>query len=441
MTKPLHPHESGDDWEALAGDLFGIDFKASGKDTAAGETDDLSFDDFEEDEIDEELLPPEDTPSAEEEWPAAVGEDKESIAKRAAEDSGDSAREGLVAEVDDEAEPEEPAEAAAVGEKSKEDAYWDALEDWNWDEPAAASQERSGAGRPPSRPRREERTRSGPSGRSSRGSADTPKSPPPPARPAPQAIARDEFEEDDEFAIGLLGEAAALPKRPRPAPSSETLAQAESIAAGRGEQPRVSEAAEADDESSRPRRRRRRRRGRRPEQESDRVAASGAAEDVEFDEPSADEDDAFAAAADFGGAEESPAEPAPPRERRSDRRRRRRPRRQEPAASTAPAESREAAEQPWSPDQEAAETEEAEDLGPELGEELEAELEEESSGEGEVTYRNIPTWEEAISYLTGSRRAERRNSPSEGASPGRPDQPGGSGSSSRPPGRRGRRRR
>lgn len=404
-----------DSWEALAENLFGIDFAKS--------------DDAEESPLADDLL------NELIEEPAPVLEDPRDSVSTSDESPEDVATNNLYEALEEVPSAEGETEEAAA-KKAEHDPYWDVLKDWEWDESVESTSDRPSALRPDrSRPPKEHRK---------------------PDVIVPSAEAegiedlRAQYLEDAEFGLGVLeDDASAAPPTSRRARSAEPeVARDEGDTFG--EQPPTGE------EGERPRRRRRRRgRGGKPggerEPRIERVH-------VERESETSDEEVEPVGELDFGDiqddfdseepiSEAREGEPAasdrdPERKRRRRRggRRRRRPDGSEPT-------SREAAPREPREREEVESSREGERRKVDLHDEDEAwepEAEDEESPEALARaaerYRNAPTWEEAISYLLKPKEARRHPSESSGESRPAGETSEAGGEQSRPPRRRRHRR-
>ncbi|MEX1095636.1 MAG: hypothetical protein WED34_06270 [Planctomycetales bacterium] len=375
----IRPGLSGDDdsWEDLARDLLGVDINQPPAVDDTGE--ELPYP--------EPMFPagarPEDAPSAE-------------------------AREAAGREPDLPVDADEPDEAEfaaqePTAEPAAPDSYWDALQDWDWDGETESSRrgprrEDAGEKRQPAAPAAGERR------------------PRPAPAEAPRAADKEaiearrrEFLEDSDFGAGLLEERPPSPRKSIESrrPAAERPVERAEPSVERAEAP-VERVAEEEAGEEGPRRRRRRRR--RP-RDGEREAAGAEAPSAR---PSAPRE---AAEEEFGEAVEAePAEPAAeagpgettgePKRRR--RRRRRRGGEREPrAAQPEAAEGREEAEVEEEGFAEEGFAEEGfaepEPVTARTGDVSEGP---ESEEEAPHSYRSIPSWEEAISYLTKGRTEE-----------------------------------
>jgi len=322
-------------------------------------------------------------------------------------------------------------EPAAATPTSPQDSYWDALANWNWDEseggggkarsepsqpaPRRADEGRAGGGPP---------QRGGPRGRDEgrgRRGGDRPSrqqsSSPPPAgdRPAPQPSRSSppgESSEGDDFGLGLEGpefnprvETPAVERRPaqdvsdeaRELPAATPPAQSESPG-GRGDfhgaqrggrrpgEQGPHGGGEGDIPRKRRRRRRRRRGGRGGEGEAGGQTSAASSAGSEWDDSAGPE------AVESETADDS-AEPGefaadhPPAEARAGRRRDRE-------------EDGSRAEQSTRGFDDEDEPDEVFQAGGEPGEaDFDVESDDDVGEEQTVSYENVPTWEEAISYL------------------------------------------
>jgi ribonuclease E len=390
-SEPTRASGDEDSWETLAEDLFGISFSKADDASPIPLPEDVEPAYTEEPCLQE---PSQDSPA---ETADAFGEDtsSEPADKVSPETSGEC----------DAGEAEQDAVAAEAS--SQKDAYWDVLNDWNWDEdqrgrpPRSPEQQSSGrGGRQGSRRRREPDSRPRESARPEK----------PPTRAAEPA---NSYVDDSDFGEGLLDSGSA-PRRTGDE-SRERGSEARRDSAER-------ESGDGDESHPRRRRRRRRRRGR-PDREN---AA-----------PQGTEDESSV-------TDETPLEPAdedvPDRseERQPDERRRRH-RRPDRRRSREPIVAEPADEEP-SDEEEDLLTDEEQDLltdeeepSADVSDEADEGEDDGDDAEGgqKAVFRNVPTWEEAVSYLLRTREARS----------GEPGPPRHGGESGRNPGRRGRRRR
>lgn len=349
-NKP-NPRDEDDSWEALAENLFGIDFARH------ADADELISP--------EELFPEEPVET----------QPQDELAR------DESTGEGRAGELAEEADsPELQQKPAAAGDD--EDACWDALRAWA-SEGEAADEEHHWTPAKAKRRKKEPRRAEEPAGRET-------------ARPEPGDVSEpdepeEEFIEDTDFAAGLLEEEARPRRRARPAPPMREELEEEERPAKRAAAEAEEEEEEEREETERERRpRRRRRRARRPKAAEAETAAVSPREP----EPG------------FAAPEEEPEraelEPEEEERRGRGRRRRRRPAaagREETAVQRAPEEQAE--------DEEVLVDWKAEPI---LDSTAAAEDEEDEEREAVAAYGNIPSWEEAISCLVNPRRTEGRAS-------------------------------
>lgn len=325
----------------------------------------------------------------------------------------------LVSEDDAEDEVDEAMQPASAA-PDPGDKFWDALADWSWDESSEraarsseSQQERKpdrgprGGGqgrrdesrgrREPSRGRDEPKRRESAPDRPARSSS-------PPATRSSRAAAPPPV---DEFGLGLLGEdpprAADYPPEDRPARFEEAeqvtdaFSEEETFAADAGVPAEDREP--VSDESGAVRKRRRRRRGRRPD--ADGTAPTENPTVHESKPPAATFEVADEAGDDFGpsdipeestepAADDTASEDGTPRPSRR-KRSRRRGRRGEATVDSAPGTPRASDEIPASEPEIPTTLAEADDD--------DAEEEDDGSIDHVGNYANVPTWEEAISYL------------------------------------------
>ena len=386
MTTPdeeAAPGEQGS-WRSIAENLFGIEF--SQPEDSVESDEELIFDEYDDAvETVDESLPATVSPSSE--FGAVADEgvsNDDSVAgtdvdspvdlslefeddaddDQAASDSFET-DDGPSVEFEGAVETADNEDAVAAGTNDgdapdKDDSFWNALDDWEWDEdrqkPASHGREKTERVTPDTRRRATEAR---------------------PRAPAPyrseDTIEDDVDVVDDAFGLGVL----------------DSEKQAESSPAS----DQHSDRADGPPER-RPRRRRRRRR--RPREGERKVAEAPA--DLEGD------DDGFVAGLDDVDAEsaekESEAVEAKPRRapRRRGRRRRNRPESDEAAASV----STEIKDD--SDDEDADETQDVEGSD----ETQDVEGSDEPSPDDASPYGNVPTWEEAISYLVQPVLGEQR---------------------------------
>lgn len=324
----------------------------------------------------------------------------------------------------------EPAPAASTPTLSSQDSYWDALANWNWDdsddshakaaphpepEPASPPPPRAGDREPErdqsrdrsrgrNRDRRDDRgdDRRGRRGddRRDRSSRDAGNQTSAPRGPAPARAARS----GDDFGLGVGDEeddvrAAPAPRDTLDADDDEFDDRTPTSSPTADAVDDSDDSAEVDEDGEPRRRRRRRRRGK----GGDREPVSGA--NVGPTAPSAPAavwDDSTGPEADFEDQPETPAAPAnvpvegasgertgrPPRGKRREGRRDRGPRRGGP-------ERAERAETQFEDEEEQEITVGGGLASPHFGE---ADDDDESA-EPLINYDNVPSWEEAISYL------------------------------------------
>jgi hypothetical protein len=335
-----------------------------------------------------------------------------------------------------------PVPAQPTAATSAQDSYWDALANWNWDESEGGAgkskpeAERSGSGPSPrtggSRDRDDSRERRGGTDLPQRSSGPAPQSSRSAAPSVPHARAVIPATGDD-FGLGVIGEPGEF-SSPQGAPVNEVRSgevtgefpadvreSARPAARGtRGEDgPRRREPAGGRDSDegdfSRKRRRRRRKRGR----SGDREQASSPAP-VTPDVPGADWDDAAGPEEDFEDEPDTPASAfgeglvadgdragSPPRGRHRDSRREGPPRRSGPDRAERSEDRFEEELQEISKGGGAPDLDNGDD----------------ESGEPPVSYENVPSWEEAISYLLHPDQVQVEAGTDGGASPPRGSAP------------------
>jgi len=383
-----------DSWETLAENLFGIDFAKSPDAEDAIAADELLEDLIEEPPVTvespaEQIAPAEELPTGFDEpelEPEPVSSELAGV-----EDAVDDGDADEAVETDSEPSESEPEVVA-----EEEDPYWDALKDWQWDDTDAESPESSAPRRPAGRrsPRRESR---------------------PPAavsKPEPEQVSdyRDEFNGDSDFGAGLLeaepSSGAAAPTQASPTDSQEPS------------------------EPTRKRRRRRRRRGDKTESTSAESAATAADEETQPVQAEADS----AATQDKEAVTQQDQESSP--ERKPRRRRSRRRRAPDAAESAAPTvEATAAAAESTAPAESAAAEPDADFDEPEVEWEGDG-GESESHPQDAARHRNLPTWEEAISYLLDPSLVKSERGETEREKPDAKTAPSGKSESSRPRRRR-----
>src|SRR5262245_13336320 len=446
MSTPQNPSSSpneDDPWEQLA-DQFGLD---SGKEYASrepappAESGSLPADESEAQssrsrrEVPLESEAPVDEPPR---FASEAVEPKEPEFGDAV-DERESDSEGTAEEVT--ASGDGGLEPAAATPTSPQDSYWDALANWNWDESEGGGRKpRSEPARPEPRRADEGRTGGGPpprggrrgreEGRGHRG-GDRPQrqpagSPPSPAgaRPAPQPSRSPPPStppESDDFGLGLeapgsspRAEAPPAERGPAPtahdedstSPAGKPPSQSESPAArthSRGDERGGRRSGEhrpdGGGEGDFPRKRRRRRRRRRGGRGGEGAPGGHSAEATS---PGADWDDSAGPEADETGPESEAATDEGPGEFSADRpaaegRARRRDRQHDDRAEGS------RSQQPSRGFDDEDEPEVVFQAGGESGDvDLDTESADDGDESGEeqtVGYENIPTWEEAISYL------------------------------------------
>jgi len=405
---PDSPGE-GDNWESLSENLFGIDF---GKDSETGKN--IPSEDVSTGESGESPVPV-DPKEASSGTPNDVDPDEESdvVDEMATHGTGD-----------------EPAvdKAVSVPEARDDDTYWGMLQQWEWDE--SGTEESS-----PIEDRKFDAASS---------SSRTPEEPSPAESAAETSFVpddhsvtaadfHDEYIDDAEFGAGLLED----DESPLNAVSERSLETKDAIEPGTAKTPPVSPPLAggkqggdetqtqpaidvADEAEAAPRKRRRRRRRRRPraaesERATDEISEGqvvdfgAGVEEVVAEEPGQDKEAEDSAV-------EEPQKTKRPARRRSSRRRRK-------SASVKTTE-----EKPVTKEKEQDSAVADAELEPEPDHDEAAG--DESTHEVSSAYKDIPTWEEAISYLLNPSVAE-----SGGA------QKVSKSDSSRASGRRGRRRR
>ncbi|MCA9077453.1 MAG: hypothetical protein KDA93_20670 [Planctomycetaceae bacterium] len=372
-TNPIPSGPSDDELELLAEDLLGIDLSADQADLEPFEVEEFDLDDDlfgEEVPIAEEVTSVADEQHATSPARVDLDSDDDDFGASLLDDDEDTVHSAIVATLDDEEdalfvdvdeideESEGELDEEDEQEEASDDTYWDALEGWEWDD------------EPPKKSAPETRTshasaeRRTPSDETTRASLNK----------------TDELLEDDDFGAGLEGDTSIV----EAGASSDATPD------------------DGDDESeSRPRRRRRRGRRRRPKKEATTESVVDDSEADEFDEDeiesddleslgesdlAADDDDGFGAGLDV---EASGGEKGPEKKRRRSRGgRRRRGRR------SAGSDSQEAASQEQGDDAPALKSQSS------VTDESDSDDNAGRSTREPNRYHNVPTWEEAISYLT-----------------------------------------
>ncbi len=431
------PNKSGlsgpeDSWEGLAEDLFGIDFSSDG----ISETPVLS------DEVIAEVIA--DESAADSEALPDVGTETDATAEVEAgqSDSADPT-DNAESQSDDSVTAEAVAEETAADNAESQsndperDNYWNALEDWDWDDKPDSGRRSDSGRRAGKRPT---------SRQSDRSTARSVIKDDPPVQPAATessdasaASFQDEFVEDTAFGVGVLdtvdfgstssdSDAAQEPQPEDEAqtevqeevsdvPSvredskTETHTQEQEAEEGQGETgpgdaDGTAEADEDADSESPPRKRRRRRRRRRPKSDdAGDDATTGDDATAGDDTPQADARPVTEVSASegesadgFGVFVDDVAEKKPPAaEKRSPRRRSRRRRGRREKSSEVESELTAVSTTPQD-----AETEFTDPSGNGDGRELNSEggtPQPEHDSVEATAYRDLPTWEEAISYL------------------------------------------
>jgi len=482
---PSNSADNDDSWEELAESLFGT---AYGKEhsTSAGFTDEPAPPVEAPRPPAAEQASPAPTPAPavppppdEEEETAEVVisevvETEIEVQQMVLEDAGDA--------LEAESERDEPRTATPAEKTAPSDTYWDALANWSWDDAGSGSRERAPrSGDRGGRPERSERSggrpprggggtggpRSGSERRERPAGSEASERRPAPAAPVRAESARVEPRDDENFGEGLLEEEPVQTRVSPPAPRAERIetearpaaearpapaaprpaAEADDFEAD-DDLPDTPEEAEATDEAGgsedAPRKRRRRRRRRRSGAEETAPAAASRTDDTAFPEAEEVEADAGAEVEEPAEAESDEGDDRGPRRRRSRRRRRgERGDRGEAAPAREPAAAARAAT-----DSDEDEDLDATDFGSEvtehpgrvassaLDDEDDEGAESESDDDGvdaTINYGDVPTWEEAISYLLrpNTVQVEAGSSSNQGGSqqrsrsapPQHPDQP------------------
>ena len=387
--KDLPLGSSGEDgsWESLAEDLFGIDF---GKPPEGEEI--LSPEELMLDELDGRPQDVEESGIGEEVSSADTSE------SHSAPESGEAETVEAVAEGSSseslEAEQAGDEEAVDVAEESGEaqrDPYWDALNQWQWDDKGSAGETGRAQNKPPSKPGKDvdssDSLKVSPTGATSRLQEVT---------STPEDF-RDEYIDDDAFGAGLLAE----PIEPEPDSETSEATAAAAEATGVSKESLVAE----EDKPPAKQRRRRRRRRRRPSKDDaqpDSQDTSKTAEVVDEEESVQKE---------IGEVSGEPS---------SLRRSTRRPQKSSPTTG----------ESGFDQEDVERETEDRESESEEQSQKDDDDV----SQETESSYHDIPTWQEAISYLLNASSGVSAGRNAETASQTKSETP-------RPSGRRGRRRR
>lgn len=365
----------------------------------------------------------------------AVTEPRETPAGRTEPDEpAHTPRQEIVFEEEPEVVASEPAESPIAAEAppatttppvpatSPQDAYWDALANWSWDDegipPRTASRSegersRQEESRPPqregNRPPRDRRERSGrdrpgrgPQGggqppQRSRESSSRPTHAAPPQRPRETPPEATRAADEESFGAGLYGESPEW-EEPKVVPAKPAAIEPSfegddfddegddipPVSGGTAPPERVEEEDRPGDDRPRRRRRRRRRRSRGPESApaGAESAAAPAPAELSWDDDETDD------AGESDRVERAPVarepesrEPRRPEDREREGRHRRRP----------PAED--FTEVAWEDEEPVA------PVAEEPAEPFAEDADDEDGGEQAVSYANMPTWEEAISYL------------------------------------------
>lgn len=371
----IRPGLTGDDdsWEALARDLLGVEIDRPAP--ADDVVEDLPYP--------ESSLPPGPAWGS---WAAPAEAQPDPSAADVKHDRPESEGEPVAESTGDDESAESAAEPAAEkAEESAPDSYWDALQDWDWDSDAESSPraesprargDRSSARRGPREDRRDR-----PASPSDRPAATSDRPSPRVPETRPNESLRQDFIDDAEFGAGLVDDLPAAPRAPeKPRESVERSVPVDRTSPVK--QSRDEEAPCGDEEGRRRRRRRRRSRDRdRPDMEHPSEPERTATDDDFATDTEVSESP--------GAAAEESGESAETEARR--RRRRRRRRRGEPSAHAG--ETADLAE----PSDLAEEDFASAPYGGLSGEDDESGERDEDSA---PSYRNVPTWEEAIGYLT-----------------------------------------
>ncbi|MFQ5732633.1 MAG: hypothetical protein ACE5KM_11860 [Planctomycetaceae bacterium] len=444
------PPKDGNAWENLASNLFGVDLNSAADDEIVSPEELAALDaEVEPDAPAEiiaeqtatELAAPEPAPSepaVSESIPAPELDDDDLFAAFNDDDDDDEAPRAESPEFEgpeDEAieavpevvamESQESVESSDVeavagpaatdkaASDTSEDKYWDPLAAWEWDAEEIPSSGRGGRRerRPPrDSDRRKDRPATG--SRDGRGRREPRrrerdrdkekedlqvKGPGTDARRAADSFDtvsdyRDEYDkEDGEFGAGLLDEgppadtpAASADSRPRKTPTSDSPDATDRRKSRRAERKRAAEDVPAKQRT-----------------EDVKPLRPAAEERLTDEDATGDEGDAFGSGLLESAGPEPAAEAEEPAPRRQRTRRRRR-RRTDRSPDAAP--------------------ETADNLDDQHDRQARSTDDDDAASEKEgANYHNIPTWEEAISYLTGGREpAETTASPSQGSSAGRP---------------------
>ncbi|GAB4143101.1 MAG: hypothetical protein Tsb009_13940 [Planctomycetaceae bacterium] len=314
--------------------------------------------DFDAETESEEILSPEELA---EDLDESLTDDVEKSSPEEADET-DSKSDVLLAESPDEddSEPEEEIPPASIMHDDEEDSFWDPLESWNWDD-----DEEDATAQPSAEKRKKPITKKHPkpSKTSRKKNATSGKATP---QPSSSQVDSEEFIEDSDFAAGILDSSS---------PALDT-----------GE-------ADHEDEKSTPekppaKRRRRRKKKRTP---SETVGEQPADNDSTHEELHATEIDEGIKITAQSETEEGDTEVEQGRGKRPSRRRSRRRRKPETV------------KEPQATDEDTVEETDDSKEGPKSKDKSE-----------KSTYRNIPTWEEAISCLLNPQSASSKNPETKG---------------------------
>jgi hypothetical protein len=388
-TEPLRPNlpEEEDTWTDLAEDLFGIDFAQTPQSGEFVSPEELLAEDDQTPLDSEEPKSPALTVEAGE--TVAVELPQEAEKPPLSEIEAEATEQEISSSIPDMPEvegkggeaptSERDRSADNIGETEKEDTFWDTLNDWNWDESMTQVDKTD--------PRSSEPERS----RIKRSSFER-------ERPVSSHIVREEddfssvedlhkeYIDDSDFGVGLTAE------------EDEPVSESE-ISDSSDEQTE-----QAEEPQSKPQKRRRRRR--RPR------SAKTDTGDVEAASPS-DEKSELKEESSGGGesSDQDDAADATPRKRRS-RRRSSRSRKKRSDSSSSEPDSQ--TPEPAGESDELGELIIGEDLETELDEDLieSEDLPSETEQPSKASPRDVPSWEEAISYLISPKPAAQADSKS-----------------------------
>lgn len=398
-TERLRPElpEEEDSWAGLAEDLFGIDFAKVSEEGEFVPPEDLLTED---DRTTPDSPEPETTENSqtagveESPSPATFGEEEVHEPELSSENPP---------EIDTDNEAASTQEQVLSGSKQtrEDDTFWDVLNDWNWEENKARPSKKESAPEEKGRSRDRSITKTDKppvTNRIQREEGDF----------STAADFRDEYIEDDGFGAGLLEEEADIVKEPE-------------LSLEKDKSP-------GDDETrAKPRRSRRRRRPGKTRSEPAETETDSKEERVVENREDAEES---------GDEKESSSSDTQKRSSRSRSSRRRR----KPTASK----DIDRAIEPAGEFEEGAVEDHLEpdvDLETAIDSEESEAREEKSTRPGRSAHRDVPTWEEAISYLLSPPPARPRESESETKPNTTAKKEASTSTTAKPPARRRRRRR